>query len=244
MKKNQNRIFKALKYAFPYTLPILAGFAFLGLAYGIYMNAAGFSAIYPFATSLCIFGGSLEFLCVSLMSGSFAPLSAFIVAVMIQARHLFYGISMLDKYKDMGWKKPYLIFGLIDETFSINYIAKIPEDVDKSWFFMWVTVLNHLFWISGATLGGLIGHLIPISIEGIDFVMTSMFVVFFVDQLLKDRQKISAVIGVFGSLVCLIIFGADSFIIPSMLVILLLLALFKKPIETRMGQTSEGGRES
>lgn len=234
VQTRKGKILRALKFAFPYTLPILAGFAFLGLAYGVYMNASGFSPVYPFITSTLIFGGSLEFVCVSLMKGVFSPLSAFLIAVMIQARHLFYGISMLDKYKNLGWKKPYMIFGLIDETFSINFSAALPPDVDRPWFYFWVTLLNHIFWVAGASIGGLIGDIIPIDLTGIDFVMTAMFVVFFVDQLLKDKQKISSIIGIAGSLICLLIFKAESFIIPSMILIVILLTAFRKPI-SRLG---------
>lgn len=125
---------KALKTAFPYTLPIFAGFWFLGLAYGIYMNASGFSFVYPMLMSLLIYGGSLEFVAVEMLLSPFAPLQVLIMTLLIQARHLFYGLSMLEKFKGLGWKKYYLIFGMCDETFSINYTARIPEDVDKGWF--------------------------------------------------------------------------------------------------------------
>ena len=134
---------KAFKAAFPYTIPIFAGFWFLGLAYGIYMNASGFSFVYPMLMSLLIFSGSLEFVAVEMLLSPFAPLQVLIMTLLIQARHLFYGISMLDKYKGMGWKKFYLIFGMCDETFSINYTAKIPPDVDRGWFMFFVTLLNH-----------------------------------------------------------------------------------------------------
>ena len=137
MKRN------AFKAAFPYTIPIFAGFWFLGLAYGIYMNASGFSFVYPMLMSLLIFSGSLEFVAVEMLLSPFAPLQVLIMTLLIQARHLFYGISMLDKYKGMGWKKFYLIFGMCDETFSINYTAKIPPDVDRGWFMFFVTLLNH-----------------------------------------------------------------------------------------------------
>ncbi|MDE7293360.1 MAG: AzlC family ABC transporter permease, partial [Oscillospiraceae bacterium] len=123
-------IVKTLKKSFYYTIPIFAGFWFLGLAYGIYMNVSGFSFVYPMIMSLIIFGGSLEFVAVEMLLSPFAPLQVFIMALLIQARHLFYGLSMLDKYKGMGWKKFYLIFGLCDETFSINYTAEIPENID------------------------------------------------------------------------------------------------------------------
>ena len=125
---------KALRAAFPHTLPILAGFWFLGLAYGIYMNASGFSFVYPMVMSLLIFGGSLEFLAVDMLLSLFAPLQVLLLTLLVQARHLFYGISMLDKFRGMGWKKFFLIFGMCDETFSVNYTAEIPDGVDRGWF--------------------------------------------------------------------------------------------------------------
>ena len=125
---------KALKAAFPCTIPIFTGFWFLGLAYGIYMKVSGFSFVYPMLMSLLIFGGSLEFITVEMLLSPFAPLQVFIMALLIQARHLFYGISMLEKFKGTGWKKFFLIFGMCDETFSVNYTAEIPEGVDKGWF--------------------------------------------------------------------------------------------------------------
>ena len=146
---------KALKAAFPATIPIFTGFWFLGMAYGIYMNASGFSFVYPLCMSLLIYGGSLEFVAVEMLLSPFAPLQTFIMALLIQARHLFYGLSMLDKFKGMGWKNYYLIFGMCDETFSINCSADIPEDVDRGWFYFWVTLLNQLYWSTAATTGGI-----------------------------------------------------------------------------------------
>ncbi|MDE7114207.1 MAG: AzlC family ABC transporter permease, partial [Acetatifactor sp.] len=168
MNERKNIRLRALKAAFPHTIPIFAGFWFLGMAYGIYMNVSGFSFIYPMAMSMLIFGGSLEFLAVSMLTAPFAPLQTLIMTLMIQARHLFYGISMLDKFKGMGWKKYYLIFGMCDESFSINYTARIPEDVDKGWFMFFVTLLNQFYWVSGSTLGGLLGSLIHFDTEGLD----------------------------------------------------------------------------
>jgi 4-azaleucine resistance transporter AzlC len=222
---------KALKAAFPYTIPIFAGFWFLGMAYGIYMNVSGFSFVYPMVMSMIIFGGSLEFVAVEMLLSPFAPVQVFIMTLLIQARHLFYGISMLDKFKDTGFKKFYLIFGMCDETFSINYTAKIPEGVDKGWFMFFVTLLNYLYWVSGATIGGLVGSLINFDTNGISFVMTSMFVVIFMEQWMKEKHHISAYIGLGASAVCLILFGADSFMIPTMITIIVLLAAFRKPLE-------------
>ena len=222
---------RALLCAFPYTIPIFAGFWFLGLTYGIYMNVSGFSFLYPMLMSLTIFAGSMEFVTVELLLGAFNPLQAFAMTLMINARHLFYGISMLDKFRGTGLKKLYLIFGMCDESFSINYTASIPKDVDRGWFMFFITLLNHLYWFSGSTLGGLFGSLIHFNTEGLDFVMTAMFVVIFMEQWLKDKRHTSALAGTGISLLCLLIFGPDNFIIPAMLAILAALTLLRKPLE-------------
>lgn len=220
---------RALKAAFPNTIPIMAGFFFIGITYGIYMRASGFPIIYPTIMSLIIFGGSLEFVAVEMLLSPFAPVSVFMMALLIQARHLFYGISMLEKYKKTGFKKLYLVYGLCDESFSINYTANIPEGVDKSWFYFFVTILNQSYWVIGATTGALIGSLFKFEIKGISFVMTAMFVVIFLDQWMKEKIHISAFIGIGASLICLLIFGPNSFMLPTMIVILAILAIFKKP---------------
>lgn len=235
MKNESNTKWKALKAAFPHTIPIFAGFWFLGITYGIYMNVSGFSFIYPMIMSLIIFGGSLEFVAVSMLLGRFAPLQTLVMVLMIQARHLFYGISMLDKFKNTGWKKFYLIFGMCDETFSINYTADIPPGVDKGWFMFFVTLLNQFYWVSGATIGGILGALITFNTEGLDFVMTAMFVVIFLEQWLKERKHFTAYIGLAASLLCLYLFGADSFLLPSMACIIAGLTFFRKPIEKAGG---------
>ena len=222
---------KALKAAFPYTIPIFAGFIFLGMAYGIYMNTAGFSFVYPMLIAATVFGGSLEFVMVTLLLGTFSPISALILTLLIQARHLFYGISMLDRFRNIGWKKPFLIFWMCDETFSLNYTLTVPKNVDRGWFMFFISILNHSYWILGATLGGLLGTFIPFDTTGISFVMTSMFIVIFMDQWEKDAHHHAAWIGLGVSAICLIIFGAKAFMIPTMLTIVGLLAIFRKPFE-------------
>lgn len=222
---------KALKVAFPHTLPILTGFLFLGLAYGVYMNISGFSFWYPMFMSAVIFGGSLEFIAVSLLLSPFAPVQTFVLALLIQARHLFYGLSMLDKFKGTGWKKPYLIFGMCDESFSINYTAAIPPDVDRSWFFFFVTLLNHLYWVAGATIGGIAGSYLHFNSNGLEFVMTAMFVAIFMSQWKKEKQHYTGVTGLLIPALCLALFGADNFMLPAMTCIVLLLTIFKAPLE-------------
>ena len=226
---------KALKAAFPYTIPIFAGFWFLGMAYGIYMNASGFSFWYPLCMSLIIFGGSLEFVAVTMLLSPFAPVQTLVMALILQARHLFYGISMLEKYRGLGWKKFYLIFGLCDETFSINCTAEVPEGVDKGWFYFFVTLLNHLYWVSGSTIGGIAGSLLQFDTEGIGFVMTAMFTVIFLERWLGEKHHDPALLGLGVSALCLALFGADSFLLPSMACLLALLTFLRRPMERRCG---------
>lgn len=226
---------KAFKAAFPNTIPIMAGFLFLGIAYGIYMNVSGFSFVYPMVMSIIIFGGSLEFLAVSMLLAPFAPVQTMILTLMVQARHLFYGIAMLDKYKDVGKKKFYLIFGMCDESFSINFTAKIPEDVDKGWFMFFVTMLNQMYWFTGATLGGLLGSVISFDTKGLDFVMTAMFVVIFLEQWMKEGKHYTALIGLGSAIACRLVFTADNFMVPTMLCILAFLSILRKPIEKAGG---------
>lgn len=236
MKKKKDVWLPALKAAFPYTSPIFAGFWFLGLTYGIYMNVSGFSFWYPMLMSLTIFAGSVEFVAVNMLLGAFDPIQALVMTLMVNARHLFYGISMLDKYKGTGWKKFYLIYGMCDESFSINYTAHISKDIDRSWFMFFVTFLNHMYWFTGATLGGIFGSLITFNTEGLDFVMTAMFVVIFMEQWIKDKRHTSALLGLGSSLLCLIVFGQDNFIIPAMIAILGILTLLRKPLEKEVEQ--------
>lgn len=221
---------QAFRAAFPYTLPILTGFFFLGFAYGILMNVSGFSFWYPLIMSIVIFGGSMQYIAVTILLSSFAPLATFMVTLAIQARHLFYGIAMLDKFKGLGWKRYYLIYGMCDETFSINFAVDAPPGIDRGWFMFFVTLLNQFYWVASSTLGGLVGNFITFSTEGIDFVMTAMFVVIFLEQWLKEERHTSSLIGLGASLVALLIFGADHFLVPTMLLILALLTFFRKPI--------------
>lgn len=231
MQARSKMLKKAFTTAFPYTIPIFAGFWFLGITYGIYMNVSGFSFWYPMLMSITIFAGSIEFVTVNMLLGAFNPLQAFAMTLMINARHLFYGISMLDKFRGTGWKRLYLIFGMCDESFSINYTADIPEDVDRGWFMFFVTLLNHFYWFSGSTLGGIFGSLIHFDTEGLEFVMTAMFIVIFLEQWLKEKDHTSSLLGLVISLICLIAFGADNFLIPAMLGILAVLTLIRRPLE-------------
>lgn len=221
---------KALKAAFPYTLPICIGFLFLGISYGFLMRSKGFSVWYPFFMSMFIFAGSMEFVTASLLVSAFNPAAAFFMALMVNARHLFYGISMLDKFRNTGAKKFYLIFGMCDESFSINCNVEPPEGVDLGWFMFIVTLLNQIYWVFGATLGALLGYVIHFDTTGIEFVMTALFVVMFVDQWRETDNHIPALTGVLCSVLCLLLFGSEYFIVPAMVLIVICFAGMKKKL--------------
>lgn len=233
MKHNRWR--RALKAAFPHTIPIMTGFLFLGMAYGILMRTRGFHPLFPTVMALAIYGGSLEYVCVEMLCSAFAPVETLLMALLIQARHLFYGLAMLEKYRGRGWKTPLLIYGMCDESFSINCAAEPPEDVDRGWFYLWVTLLNWSYWILGATLGAQLGAVLPFDTKGLDFVMTAMFVVIFLENWLKEKQHWSSLIGMICAAVCLVIFGAEGFMLPAMAAILLVLAAARRPIEMAEG---------
>lgn len=231
-KANNNLHIRAIKSAFPYTLPVMAGYIFLGMSYGVLMSTRGFSFVYPMITSMFVFAGSMEFALANVLVGAFNPIEALLLTLMINARHIFYGISMIKKYRGLGAKKLYLIYALTDETFSVNYSAEPPCEVDRGLFYFYVSLFNHIYWIAGATLGGIFGSLIPFEIRGFDFAMTAMFVVILLEQILAGVKNIpSVVIGVGLSLLSLIVFGSDGFIIPAMALMLLALSLFRNSIE-------------
>ena len=225
---------RALWAAFPHTVPILTGFLFLGMTYGVYMASLGFSWIYPTLMALTIFAGSMEFVTANMLLGAFNPLQAFAMTLMVNARHLFYGLAMLDRFRGLGWKKLYLIFGMCDETFSVTCSTRAPEGVDEGWFMTFVTLLDQLYWVLGAALGGLCGALLTLNTEGLDFVMTAMFVVIFLENWLKEENHTSSLLGLGLPCACLVLFGAQSFILPSMAAILLALTALR-------GRPEKGG---
>ena len=192
------------------------------------MRSKGFSFLYPMLMSFFIFAGSMEFVTVNLLLSAFNPLYAFCLTLMVNARHLFYGISMLDKYKNVGWKKFYLIYGMCDESFSINCTVTLPPDVDRGWFMFFVTLLNQAYWVLGATLGAILGYLIQFNTRGIEFVMTALFVVMFINQWEEEVDHRSALIGLLCSFLCLLTFGSQYFLLPTMGLIILCLTFFMK----------------
>ena len=237
--RTEGTVWKAFRAAAPQTLPVFAGYLVLGLGYGIYVQSLGLPVWLPPLMGTVVYGGSLEFVLASLLLGSFAPVSAFLMALMIQARHLFYGLTMLQRYRGYGLRSTYMIFAMSDETFSITCSAEPPEGVDRGWFMFFITLLDQIYWVASAAMGAALGSVLPFSTEGVDFVMTAMFVVIFLNQWEKEKQHASAIIGIAAPLVCLHIFGSGSFLIPSMVCILVALLLLRRPIEAKESEAAK-----
>lgn len=210
---------KTLKAAFLDTVPVMTGYLFLGFGFGIIMQQNGFSHWWSLAMSVFIYAGSMQYVGVGLLAGGADLLTAALATLVVNARHLFYGISMIDAYKGMGKKKPYLIFGLTDETYSLVSREVLPEGIERDRYFFLVTILDQCYWVTGSVVGGLAGSLIPINFEGIDFALTALFVTIFVEQWLSTKNHLPAIVGVSCAAGCLLIFGADLFLIPSMIAI-------------------------
>ena len=215
---------KIIKPAFIATIPVLTGYLVLGFGFGIILNANGFGILLAFAMSLFIYAGSMQYAAIGLLTGGASLLTVALTTLMVNARHLFYGISMLDKYKDTGTRKPYLIFALTDETYSLlcQEDPSIPEENRTDYYFL-VSLFNQFYWVAGSVLGAAAGQLIRFSSEGIDFALTALFLTVFLEQWLTAKRHTPAVIGVAVSVLCLLIFGSEHFLIPAMLVIALLL---------------------
>lgn len=219
---------KAFRTVFLDTLPVMTGYLFLGAGFGILLNQNGFGMGWSFFMSLFIYAGSAQYMAVSLLTGHASLLSAGLATLLLNARHLFYGISLVDTYKDSGGKKPYLIFGLTDETYSLVTQNEPPKGMTRHQYCFWVTLFDHSYWVLGSILGSIAGAALPISFEGVDFVLTALFVTLFVEQWLENKNHLPALIGVMSTALCLILIGKDFFLVPSMVIIALLLAVTKK----------------
>lgn len=228
-----HRVLPALRAAFPHTIPVLCGFSFLGMAYGLLMSANGFGPFWSLLTSAIVFAGSMQYVGVGLLAAGASPLYVLVMTLIINARHLFYGLSMLDRLKGARFK-PYLIFSLCDETFSILCSTDPPPDVDPHWFRLSIALLDQCYWVAASFVGGLLGGLVQFDTTGLDFVLTALFVVIFLNQWQARKNRLSAILGVACTALCLIVFGPSRFLIPSMAAILVLLTLLRAPLERQV----------
>lgn len=222
---------KTFKAAFPHTVPVMTGYLFLGAAFGILLQSKGYGPLWALLMSTVIYAGSMQFVTIGLLTGIFQPLHAAFLTLTVNARHIFYGFSMLNKYHGTGAKKPYLIHTLTDETFTLLCGVEPPPDTDPTRFYFCVSLMDHIYWIVGSVAGALLGSTLTINVRGIDFVMTALFVSIFTEQFLQIRNRIPALIGLGGSLLCRIVFGPEAFLLPSMVLLAFLLTIFRNPIE-------------
>ncbi len=216
-----------VKQAFIKTVPVMAGYVVLGAGFGILLRNAGYGVLWAFAMSLFIYAGSMQYVGVSLITGGASIFTTALTTVMVNARHLFYSISMVDRYKDAGKYKPYMIFGLTDETYSLLCDGKTPEGADPAYYRFLVSIFNQSYWVTGSVLGSLLGTVLPFSTEGIEFSMTALFIASFTGQWMSTGDHIPALTGLLSTLVCLVLFGPDRFLIPAMLLITLVLTLLR-----------------
>ena len=219
---------KLLKTVFLDTVPVLTGYLFLGAGFGILLSEAGYGIGWAFLMSLCVYAGSGQYLLVSLLSGGATLLANAMATLLVNVRHLFYGISLVDTYRDAGKKKIYMIFALTDETYSLVTQAKLPDGINKTAYCFWVSFFDQCYWIAGCTLGNVAGTLLPVDFTGVSFVLTALFVTMFTEQWLTHKDHVPALVGVVCTALCLLIFGSEIFLIPSMAAIAGLLILRRK----------------
>lgn len=223
---------RALRAAFPHTIPVLTGYLVLGIAYGILMKTKGYGPLWSTLMSAVAFCGSMQYAAIALLTTVFDPLQAFFLSLMVNARHLFYGVSMLRKYAGLGGLRPLLVYWLTDETFSVLCTVEVPEGVERGPFYFWVSFLNYCYWVGGTLAGGLFGGLLTFNTTGMDFALTALFVVLFIEQLKGKTQRISGVIGLACTVIALAVFGADRMVIAAMVLILICLLAGRRKLCT------------
>lgn len=227
---------EAFRKAFPYTIPVLTGYVFIGIAFGVMFAEKGYSFLWAMFMSLLVYAGSGQYLAVNFFVPGVSFVQVVFLTLMVNIRHIFYGISLLEKFNSMGLKRWYMIFGLTDETYSLLCTTKTPEGIEEDKFLFAISIMNQSYWIIGSAIGGIAGTLIPFNSEGIDFAMTALFVVIFVEQWFDKKNRIPEIVGVVIAVICLQIFGMDGFVLPSMMIIILILLLSRKKLE---GQVKE-----
>ena len=223
---------KALFAAFPITIPVLLGYLFIGFAFGMLLETSGYNYLWALLMSVGIFAGSMQFVTVSFLSGGLSLLTVALMTLMINSRHIFYGLSMLGKFKDVGKaKKAYLVFSLTDETFALLCSKEAPIGTDKGWFLFFIALLNHIYWITGSVIGAVASSLLAFDSTGIDFAMTALFIVILIEQLKSARRYAVALVGAACAVLCLFVFGSDAFILPAMILISAMLVVLKNKVE-------------
>ncbi|SDN47568.1 AzlC family ABC transporter permease [Acetanaerobacterium elongatum] len=230
---------KTVKAAFTASVPVMLGYVFVGIAFGLLMRNAGYSAWWAALMSVLVYAGSMQFVAINFFSGAFSLTQIILMTLAVNIRHVFYGLSMIDRFKGMGARKPYMIFSLTDETYSLLCSAKTPEGANPKTFMFLIALFNQLYWITGSAVGALAGEIIPFNTKGIDFAMTALFIVICTEQWLTYPSRIPAIIGVCAAVGSLIVFGKDSFILPAMIISVLFLMLLRSPITKASSKATE-----
>lgn len=228
-----------LKAAFPHTVPIMLGYLSIGIAFGLLFQSAGYNVVWAFFTSLLVYAGAMQFIAINLLTAGMSLIQIAIMTLLVNFRHLFYGLSFLDTFSNMGKAKGYMIFSLTDETYSLLCSLTPPPGVDQKKFLLWVSLLNQCYWVLGSVIGSLLGSFISFNTAGMDFAMTALFVVIFLDQWKAYSTHIPALIGLGATAAALIAFGPDNLALPAMLLITALLLVFRTPVERAMNEPEE-----
>lgn len=228
-----------ISYSFRASLPIMAGYIVLGLGFGLLLQSKGYGWWWATFMSIIVYAGSMQYVAIDLLAGGASLITAALMTVMVNIRHLFYGVTMIEKYKGTGRKKPYLIFALTDETFSLVCSADPPESVNRKRYYFFISLFDQIYWVAGSTIGAVLGDVIPFDTTGIDFSMTALFVVIFVEQWEKAANHIPALTGIVITVICLLVFGQDNFLMPSMIVITIALFIEKRWIGEKCGEEPE-----
>ena len=222
---------KVFRKAFPYTIPVLTGYLFIGIAFGVMYAEKGYSFLWAILMSVLVYAGAGQYLAVNFFVPGISFVQVIFLTFMVNIRHIFYGISLLEKFNKIGLKRWYMIFALTDETYSLLCPTNVPEDVDESKFLFAISVMDHFYWVLGSAIGAIAGTVLPINSEGIDFAMTALFVVIFIEQWMDKKNRIPEIIGVVVAIAALILFGANNFVLPAMLAIVALLFVGRKKLD-------------
>lgn len=237
-KGNYIRAFRA---AFPYTIPVLTGYLFIGMAFGVMIQEKGYNFLWAMLMSLLIYAGSGQYLAVNFFAPGVNLFHVIFMEFMLNIRHIFYGLSLLERFGKMGKKRLYMIFSLTDETYSLFFVTKVPPDVREDQFLFAIAILDQSYWIIGSGIGALLGNILPFSTEGIDFAMTALFVVIMTEQWMEKQNRKSVLIGLGCGLLCLLIFGAENFILPTMVCIMVILLAGKRVLSAQMPEDEPSG---
>ena len=226
----------AFKKAFPYTIPVLTGYLFIGTAFGVMYAEKGYSFLWAMLMSIMVYAGSGQYLAVNFFVPGVSFLQVIFLTFMVNVRHVFYGLSLVERFNRLGKSRWYMIFALTDETYSLLCTTKVPKDVDEEKFLFAISIMNHSYWTLGSVIGAIAGSVLPISSEGIDFAMTALFIVIFIEQWMENKNRVPEIIGVLIAMVSLLIFGADGFVLPAMLCIILVLLVARKKLDIKEGE--------